>query len=79
MINSCGFFSQTQDLKRRNLGEYYQGSEVVRFFLPPLPQWANQSQSGQCKRIESVDYLKLDDLMATFQLDYNQAIQFQYM
>lgn len=78
-LSSCSFFTETQELKRRNLEEFYQGSEVVRFFLPPLPDWANQSQTATCKRSESVDYLKIDDLMATFRLDYQQAIQFQYM
>ncbi len=76
---SCSFSSKKQDLERRNLGEYFQGSEVIRYFLPPLPEWANQSKSGRCSRSESLNYLKFDDLMTTYSLGYAQAIQFQYM
>jgi hypothetical protein len=79
-IVSCSLFSShTQELKKRNLGEYFQSSEVVRYLLPPLPEWANKSQSGRCNRVDSITYLKLDDLMTSFSLDYAQAIQFQYM
>jgi hypothetical protein len=77
---SCSLFSlHTQELKKRNLGEYFQNSEVVRYLLPPLPEWANKSQSGRCSRGDSINYLKLDDLMTSFSLSYAQAIQFQYM
>jgi hypothetical protein len=77
---SCSLFSShTQELKKRNLGEYFQSSEVVRFLLPPLPEWANTSQAGRCARADSINYLKLDDLMTSFSLSYSQALQFQFM
>jgi hypothetical protein len=77
---SCSLFSShTHELKKRNLGEYFQNSEVVRYLLPPLPEWANASPSGKCSRTDSINYLKLDDLMTSFSLSYAQAVQFQYM
>jgi hypothetical protein len=79
-VSSCSLFSShTQELKKRNLGEYFQSSEVVRYLLPPLPEWANKSQAGRCSRSDSINYLRLDDLMTSFSLSYSQAVQFQYM
>ena len=78
-VSSCTLFPDNSDLKRRNLGEYFQGSEAVRYFLPPLPDWANQSEAGNCKLSESIDYMRFDDLTTTYSLSYKQAIQFQYM
>jgi hypothetical protein len=68
-----------EGLERRNVDEYYSGSGVVRYFLPELPTWANASVAGECKRNTSARYFDLPRLRKSFSLNYEQALQLQYM
>ena len=63
----------------RKLDQYYQSSGIMKYFLTQLPDWANFSTSGRCKRSTRVRYMHLKNLRKSFYLSYEQAIQFQYM
>ncbi len=67
------------EMKRRNLSEYFVGSGIIKYFLPDLPQWSNFSQTASCKRSSSKRYLDYKNLRESFSLNYEQAVQFQYM
>ncbi|MCY4524027.1 MAG: hypothetical protein OXB84_04740 [Halobacteriovoraceae bacterium] len=63
----------------RNTLKYFSGSEINRYFLPNLPHWINFSQTARCRRKISIRYLDIMKLRRNFSLNYNQALQFQYM
>ncbi|MCK5882716.1 MAG: hypothetical protein KAG61_03430 [Bacteriovoracaceae bacterium] len=65
-------------MKRRNLGRYYVSSGIERFFMGDIPQWVNVSRSGSCKRQSEIKFINLPKLQNNFQLNYRDAIQFQY-
>ncbi len=78
VISSC-VTSENSDLRRRNLKQYFVSSGVSKYFMPDLPDWANYSQTANCKRKKAVRYLHLAKLQKSFSLSYEQALQFQYM
>lgn len=67
------------NFSRRNLGEYFISSGVVKHLLPELPSWANYSHSGQCRRNSSTRFLDYSTLRNSFSLSYSQASHFQHM
>lgn len=66
-------------LQRRNLEEYYVESGIVTYFLPILPQWANYSLEGSCRRARSMRYLDFQKMKSSFGFNYEQLVQFQLL
>lgn len=71
--------TQMRDGKPRMLEAYYHTSGVERYFLAQLPDWANFSSEGQCRRTKPVRYLNFTNLHKSFKFSYEQLAQFQYM
>jgi len=67
------------DLKPRSVEEYSHGPKIVKYYLPDLPQWANISNSANCKRNISNKYLNLKFLKDDFAFGYADLVQFQYL
>lgn len=64
---------------RKDLDEIYQGAGVEHYFLSLVPEWANFTTLGGCHRSGSVYFLNFKNLHASYALDYEQALQLQYM
>lgn len=54
-------------------------NKVVEFYLPSLPSWANFSTYGQCHRGGQTIYFDFSKLGPSYNLSYEQMIQFQLM
>ena len=67
------------ELKPRSVDKYSQGPKFAKYYLPNLPDWANISNSGSCKRKYSSKYLKLRSLRDDFSFGYDELVQFQYL
>ncbi len=76
---SCAQIESNKDFKAVELNEFYQSSGTQRYFLPALPAWANFSESAACLRKNPITFFDLDLLMKEHGLNYNQAIQLQYL
>lgn len=77
---SCTQLNQCpHGLKNRNVQEYYVGSDIVSYFLPDIPDWANFNSRVSCKRTLPVKYVNLKKFRNSFSLSYEKAVQFQYM
>lgn len=74
LLGACAGTSEV----RKNLEEVYQSGGVEQYFLPELPDWANFSTLGDCKRTSSVQFLDFPNLSSSYQLNYEQAVQLQY-
>ena len=64
---------------RRNIDQYQLDKTVVQYFMSDIPEWANVSRSGSCKRHTIVKNINIESLRTSYSLTYEQAIQFQYM
>lgn len=62
-----------------DLDQVYQGAGVEQHFLTALPDWANFSRAGACKRDTSIRYLNFETLYQNYSLDYESLVQLQYM
>lgn len=79
LVGSCAQDVKKHDMNRRNLAEYLMRSEVVKYFLPDIPAWANFSQTGDCHRTGTVRLMNFQDLRNSFSLSYAEAVHFQHM
>jgi hypothetical protein len=73
--------ASTEDSKfeRVEVGKYYRPSGMVKYFLPDVPNWNNSSYEANCKRSTSVKYLHLENIMKSFAISYEDAVQVQYL
>lgn len=65
--------------QRRNLNNYFVGTGVVRYLLSYLPEWANYSEIGKCRRIEHTRFFNLEKINKSYSSSYSESLQFQYM
>lgn len=79
LVAGCISSEKSHALKRRNVRDYYVSSGVERFYLSDIPTWANFSQTASCQRSKVARFMNYDRLRNSFQLTYEQAIQFQYL
>lgn len=70
--------SNGQSFQRQRLDDFYTSAGVMQYFLPEIPPWVRTSVRGQCFQETTVHHLRLDDVMASFSYDYDQAIHLQY-
>jgi hypothetical protein len=63
--------------KRKKIGEVFSSVGISQYFLGPVPKWANFSTSGSCFIKNPVRYVDLPKLQHSFNLSYQQSIQFQ--
>ncbi|MBF0297921.1 MAG: hypothetical protein HQK51_04335 [Oligoflexia bacterium] len=64
-------------VEKNNPGDYYLRSGIQEYYLPGLPDWANFSSAGQCRRKHSTYYFDLKKISQSFNFDYKQSVQFQ--
>jgi len=74
---SCA--SDDNGILRQDLDQAYIGAGAEQYFLAGVPNWANFSSIGQCKRSEPVRYVNFENLSKSFALSYEQMIQLQFM
>ena len=74
-VTACTSTSET----RKDLNEIYQGAGVEQYFLSDLPEWANFTTLGSCHRSGTIRFFNFKNLSASYALDYEQALQLQYM
>jgi len=55
-----------------------QEAEVEKYFLSSIPQWANSSDEGQCKREKDLLYIDYNQVKASLGLTNKQLLNFQY-
>jgi hypothetical protein len=67
------------DLRPRSTDEYSQGPKFAKYHLAGLPNWANISNSGNCKRKSASKYLNFKALRNDFAFKYSELAQFQYL
>mgnify|MGYP003642070731 CR=1 FL=1 len=77
LVSCTSTEEEFQNFKRRNIGEYFNGSGVVQYFLPDLPVWADTVSSLECQRENSVRFFNFEKLQSSFGLSYQQMVQFQ--
>ena len=78
LLASCSS-SQDRTFSRVNVDQYYRESGVLKYFLPNLPSWANVSRAYSCKRNGNIQFFNLQNINSSFNLDYFQIIQMQYL
>lgn len=74
----CAQKQQYSDFQRRNVDEFFVSSGTIKYFLPDIPAWNNFSASGKCFRTNSMRYFNLEAIRQSYNLSYEQAVQFQY-
>lgn len=63
----------------QQMDQFFVSTGVVRYFMPDVPAWDNYSEIGGCYRSYQIKYLNMEQLRNSFSLDYEKAVQFQYM
>ncbi len=76
LVCSCTS-SDYQTLNRRNIDEYIVPSNIIQYFLPELPIWANFSETAKCRRSRSIHFLDFDKLKKNFFYSFEQLMKFQ--
>lgn len=71
------FGCSNQNFKNRTIENYYQSSGVEKYFLTDLPHWANFSSEANCKRNYSIRFFDIEQIMKSFSIDFQTAIQIQ--
>lgn len=79
VLTGCATTNADKQLKRRDVEQYFSGTGVVKYFLSDLPEWANFSQTASCKRSTSVRYFNMSSLKKSYNYNYEQSVQLQYM
>jgi len=79
VLTACSQGEMASRYARRDLEQYQQDKSVLQYFLSDIPEWMNMSQSGQCKKDITVKNIDYKTLRTSFSLEYEQAVQFQYM
>ena len=75
----CSSSKEKYEFDKRDTSQYHQNLQIVQYYLPDIPSWANFSQSGSCKRKTFIRFFNLRKLRESFAFSYEEAIQFQYM
>lgn len=79
VTTSCSVLEPDKDFKRLDMNEFYREAGTSRYFLPAMPQWLNFSESAQCERSHSIIYLDMEALKKSQALNYEQALQLQFL
>lgn len=58
---------------------YHVQSGSTQFVLTILPPWANFTETGNCKRDQTVRFLNLGKVMKSFSIPYEKAIELQLL
>jgi hypothetical protein len=64
--------------KRKNLDSVFHGGQVEKYFLSDLPGWILFSEVGQCKKNYPVRYLHFGNVGNSYDMSYEELIQFQF-
>jgi hypothetical protein len=64
--------------KRKNLDTVFMGGQLEKYFLSELAGWSLFSEIGQCKKTYPVKYLNFEALSKSYDMTYEELIQFQY-
>lgn len=71
--------NEDKNYERVDVEKYYRPSGMIRYFLPEVPGWKNTSFEANCHRKTGIRYLHIENLMESFALDYESALQMQYL
>ena len=74
-----GCSSKIKRHKKLETDFQYQGIGTSKYFLAPLPEWANSVESLSCQRTSIFRYINLPSLRQSYNLQYEQALQFQIL
>lgn len=74
ILISC---SSSEERRSLDGAATYQTSGVEQYFLPELPNWANNSPSGHCFKKNSFQYMDFSKLSKSHQLTYPQMVELQ--
>jgi hypothetical protein len=74
LILSCANNSEN---KPREIGEYYQNSGILNYYLSEVPLWASFSASGGCFHKQSTTFINLKKIQENFDLSFSDSLQFQ--
>ena len=77
VLSSCSI--GTEGYQKAQINEFYIASGVIKYFLSELPDWANVSYSGNCKRSDSVKMLDFGKVQKSFNFSYFESTQVQYI
>jgi hypothetical protein len=75
LVTSCG--SQVRRERVPQDQGSYQTSGIERFYLTQLPEWANVSTAGKCRKSRSIQYFDFKRLNQTYQLPYRELLELQ--
>ena len=73
---SCGKWS---GVRKTDLEQIHIPSKIDRYLLANLPNWANFSERGNCRRSPDMKSLHLGNLGKSFSLSYDALIQLQLL
>jgi hypothetical protein len=73
-ILSCADISVN---KPREIGDYYQNSGILNYYLSEVPLWASFSTSGGCFHKQSTTFVNLQKIQDNFGLNFSDSLQFQ--
>lgn len=79
LVGCAANTKKNHEMDRRNMNEYMEISETHSYFLPDIPNWANFSVSGKCRRQKDVRFLNLEKISQSFNFDYKKTLQFQLL
>jgi len=67
----------TKGLEPRSIESYYQSAGTEKYFLSDIPEWINLSESANCKRKKPIRFFNIKQLMNSFDINFNKALQIQ--
>jgi len=71
--------NEDKSFERVNVEKYYRPSGMIKYFLPEVPRWKNTSHEGNCLRSGNVQSLHIENVMGSFGISYEDALQMQYL
>ena len=71
--------NEDKNFERVDVKKYYRPSGMIKYFLPDAPNWKNTSYEANCTRSGVHKSLHIENVMGSFGLSYEQAIQMQYL
>ncbi len=71
------FLSACSTERPKDIENYFQSAGTEKYILSDLPDWANFSETGVCKRNSAIKFFDIDLLMKNYAIDFKKAISIQ--
>ena len=77
LLSSCS--SKNHFNRNADINTFHIASSSNRYFLPNIPNWANFTGQGQCRRKDNIHFLHYGHLNKSYSLDLQSLTKFQVL